>query len=337
MQRRNFIQMASSLAMVSSMPINALGEIYQIAPQQDGLRTKYDNPNLANNLSHFGTQTSIVQCNGQDVKIHAIQTGSVAVKRSHRTNKTAHFLTPIKISLDKQFTEFMPIWVWVIEHPEGVIVIDTGENAEIMNADYFRPVGRMVTKYSKKNFKFQVQKENEIGYQLRQLGIRNDSIKNVVLTHLHIDHTDGIKDFPNVEIILNEDEYRKPSGHFPELVPTWFKPNTVAYKNDFIEIFDKAYPLTRAEDMLLISTNGHTKHHSSVLFKTDDCHILFAGDVCYNQDQLISNDLPGINVNYKESRKTYNNIKTYGQLHNLIFLPSHDAASAQRLKEKQYL
>ncbi|MFK8005377.1 MAG: N-acyl homoserine lactonase family protein [Saprospiraceae bacterium] len=337
MQRRNVIHSVSSLAMVSVLPINSFGKAYQDIEQKNWLQANIHNHDFSNNLSKGETQTSIVKCNGQEVKIHAIQTGTVAVKRSHLTNRTAHFLTPIKISLDKHFTEFMPIWAWVIEHPEGVIVIDTGENAEVMNPDYFKPAGKLIAKYSKRNLKFNVSRENEIGVQLRKLGIANESIKNIVLTHLHLDHTDGIKDFPNVEIILNEDEYKKPSGHFPELVPNWFKPKTVKYKNDFIEVFNKAYPLTTNEDLLLIPTNGHTKNHASVLFKTDDFDILFAGDVCYNQKQLIEKDLPGINVNYKESRKTYNNIMTYAQQKNLIFLPSHDMDSAQRLKEKQYL
>lgn len=337
MRRRKFIHSISNLAIVGIIPISSFGKSFNNKEYEGWLRTNYANDNFAHNLSKTETQTIVVKSKGHDIKIHAIQTGKVAVKRSHLTNRTAHFLTPIKISLDKQFTEFMPIWVWVVEHPEGIMVIDTGENAEVMNPDYFKPAGKLITQYNKKNIKFNVSKENEIGFQLRQLGIKNDRIKNVILTHLHIDHTDGIKDFPNVEIIVNEDEYKKPSGHIPELLPNWFKPRTVSYKNDFIEIFNQAYPLTKTEDMLLIPSNGHTKNHASVLFKTDDFDILFAGDVCYNQNQLIDNDLPGINVNYKKSLKTYKNIKAYAKKHSLIFLPSHDLDSAERLKKKRCL
>lgn len=184
---------------------------------------------------------------------------------------------------------------------------------------------------------FNVCKEHELGSQLRALGIRNDNIKNVVLTHLHVDHTDGIKDFPNTEFIVNEDEYKHPSGHFPELIPYWFKPKMVNYKNDFIEIFNKAYPLTDSEDMLLIPTSGHTNNHASVLFKTDNFDILFAGDVCYNQNQLINDDLPGINVDYKKSRNTYRMIKAYAKKHNLIFLPSHDKLASERLSKRIFI
>lgn len=335
MQRREIIKSTSSIALLSMIPISHFSQINQ---NYESLQpSKTESETFPSNIKNLTSQTTTVKCNSKDVKIHAIQTGTVAVKRSHLTNHTAHFLTPIKISLDKHFTEFMPIWVWVIEHPEGVIVIDTGENSEVMNPDYFNPAGKLVAGYSKKNFKFNVTRENEIGFQLRKLGISNDKIKNVVLTHLHIDHTDGIKDFENVEIIVNEQEYKNPSSHFSELVPNWFKPKTVNYKKDFIETFEEAFPLTESEDLLLIPTGGHTKHHASVLFKTDECDILFAGDVCYNQEQLIAEDLPGINVNYKETKKTYKKIKSYAKNNKLVFLPSHDINSGVRLMNKTKL
>lgn len=337
MQKENFIQSISNNSLLSVLPINFLKKTQEHAQKEYGLQKSTLGSDFTDNLSKAVTQTTVVKCKGQDVKIHAIQTGTVAVKRSHLTNRTVHFLTPLKITLDKHFTAFMPIWVWVIEHPEGVIVIDTGENAQIMNPDYFKPAGKLVTAFSKRNFKFNVAKENEIGFQLRQLGIKNDSIKNVVLTHLHIDHTDGIKDFPGVEFIVNEEEYKHPSGHFPALVPDWFNPKKVNYKSGFIKIFTQAHSLTESEDMLLVPTNGHTQHHASVLFKTDDFDILFAGDVCYNQEQVKAMDLPGINVNYKKSRNTYKNIMAYAQQRDLIFLPSHDINAGRRLSEKKFL
>ncbi len=332
MQRRQFIKSTGIISLASIVPINLFSQFSHSLDECNQL----DISNIGSliSINKLETQTTTVKCNGTNVKIHAVQTGSVAVKKSHLTNRTIRFLTPLKISLDKHFTEFMPIWVWVIEHPEGVIVIDTGENSNVMNPDYFDPLGKLAANYSKKNFRFNVTKEDEIGFQLGKLGISNDRIKNVVLTHLHIDHTDGIKDFKNVEIIVNDQEFKRPSGHFPELTPNWFKPRTVQYKKDFMETFAEAFPITKSEDLLLIPTNGHTRNHASVLFKTDECDILFAGDVCYNQEQLITNDVPGININRKETIKTYEKIKTYSNNNKMIFLPSHDVNSGTRLIKK---
>lgn len=336
MRRRKFIQSVSSAAALSVVPINTIAGSHSFKEVE--LATFLPHTDRGSvQIEKLQSQTTTVKCKGDVVKIHAIQTGSVAVKRSHKSKPTAHFLTPFKISLDKHFTQLMPIWVWIIEHPEGVLVIDTGENANISNPEYFASAGRLVNSYSQRNFKFQVQKENEVGYQLKKLGISNDRVKNVVLTHLHIDHTDGIKDFKNVEILVNAEEFKKPNGHFPELVPNWFKPKTVHFKKDRVAIFDYAYPITENEDVLLIPTPGHTQHHASVLFKTDDFDILFAGDVCYNQEQLIKNELPGINANYKKSRETYKSIKQYAFERNVVFMPSHDTDSFERLKSRLYL
>ena len=77
--------------------------------------------------------TSIYQSNGKDIKVHAIQTGQISVKNNFRTRKGIGLLSKLNILLGQKFTEYIPIWAWVIEHPEGIIVIDTGD---IEEADY---------------------------------------------------------------------------------------------------------------------------------------------------------------------------------------------------------
>ena len=71
--------------------------------------------------------TTTVKLSGKDVKIHALCTGVVAVKTAFKSRTGAGPLAKINILLDDKYTEYMPIWVWIIEHPEGIIAIDTGE------------------------------------------------------------------------------------------------------------------------------------------------------------------------------------------------------------------
>lgn len=337
MQRRKFMKAGMGFSIASIIPVSTLNEMMKN-------RATLSLPHKSDPIHPEGIiadslddQTVVVRSNGQEVKIHAVQTGKCAVKISHRTEHVSHFLTPVKITLDTRFTEFFPIWTWVIEHPEGVIVIDTGENAGVMQPDYFKPAGKIVAAYNRKNIKFMISEDDEIGKKLKKLNIGNDKIRNVVLTHLHLDHTDGLKDFPNTEILIEKNEFEKPSGNIPQLYPSWFKPRLVSYKNNFIDVFHQAYPITQKEDVLLIPTHGHTPNHASVLFKTDDFDILFAGDVCYSQKQLLENDLPGINADYSQSLKTYHKILEYAKKNRLVFLPSHDADSARRLKDHALL
>jgi hypothetical protein len=71
------------------------------------------------------------------VIIHAISTGTVAIKTrqaqgvGHGTRRIVNTL------LDRSWTEPLPIHAYAIEHPEGVIVVDAGETARTSEPGYF--------------------------------------------------------------------------------------------------------------------------------------------------------------------------------------------------------
>jgi N-acyl homoserine lactone hydrolase len=98
-----------------------------------------------------------------------------------------------------------------------------------------------------------------------------------------------------------------------------------------------AYPVTKSEDVLLIPTPGHTYHHCPLLLKTDNEHILFAGDTSYKYQQLLDNRFGGANIDFIQSQKTYNNILRYAEKYPVIYLPSHYEDSANRLTSKECL
>jgi glyoxylase-like metal-dependent hydrolase (beta-lactamase superfamily II) len=276
-------------------------------------------------------ETARFTIQGRPVKIHLISTGVVSVKTRFRESKRTGVAAMISFMLDKKFTEWMPIWVLVIEHPEGVFVIDTGENANVNDPGYFKSSGFFANWFDTTQFKFEVSKEEEIGPQLSELNIPIERIKAVVLTHLHLDHIDGLKYFPSTPIIVNKLEWEKPFGDLPKLYPSWFMP-TLVELNEQYESFDRVYSLTGTGDLMLVETPGHTYHHCSVLLKTDDCFILFAADICYTQYQIIGEKYSASNASHKTARDTYDRVKRFAKKHKLIFLPSHDAGAAKRLK-----
>ena len=110
--------------------------------------------------------------------------------------------------LDKKWVQ-VPIYAWVIEHPEGVIVVDTGETARTAQKGYFprwQPFLRQTSD------KFLVSPEDEIGPQLKNLGIEPGDVRWVVLTHLHTDHAGGLHHFPRAEILVSRKEYAAARG-----------------------------------------------------------------------------------------------------------------------------
>lgn len=162
-----------------------------------------------------------------NIKVHAISTGQVAVTEAFLHAGSLGFLRKPNILLNRRFAAWMPIYVWVIEHPEGIFVVDTGENAAITNADYFKGVGLLNEFVNTHAFRFEVAREQEIDQQLAQLSIRPNDVRAVVLTHLHIDHTDGLRHFPKTPVLLNRRESQRPYNDLPSLYPATFAPTLV--------------------------------------------------------------------------------------------------------------
>ena len=129
------------------------------------------------------------------MRIHVIQTGTVAIKQVQRQGREAG--NPLlNIVLDKNWTEPLPIFAFVIEHPEGLIVVDTGETARVAEPGYF-PRWHPYYRYGLEEW---VQPEEEISPQMRAMGLDPKDVRWVLLTHLHTDHAGGLAHFPKRSI-----------------------------------------------------------------------------------------------------------------------------------------
>src|SRR5580700_3439488 len=258
---------------------------------------------------HPTIYTATYPVNGKALTVHAVQTGRISVKNNFVTRKGPGYFSKLNILLGNTYCDYMPIWVWVIEHPEGVIVVDTGDIEEASHKDFYKQesISAKFNLMAMSN-KRKIAKEDELNNQLATLHIQTRDVAKVVLTHLHGDHTDGLKFFPDKDILVLESEHKHPYGNLPTTYPKWFRPRLVNFAKDSIAGFENGYSITRAGDLWLVPTPGHTHHHCSVLFKTDTEHILFAGDTSYHQQQLADNVFAGANIDYKKSQQTYNTI-----------------------------
>jgi N-acyl homoserine lactone hydrolase len=340
MERRKFLTDTAkytALTLVgTSMLNNNLFASNSVATSQHSSVFKKDS--LIGSIPNYQNVTTVVKLKGKDVKIHALCTGTVAVKTNFRTKKGVGELAKLNILLDKHYTEYLPIWVWVIEHPEGLMVIDTGENAQITDLDTYLAKEKSFLRYQFKHAaKFGIGEQDELSHQFDKINLKLQDVRLVALTHLHLDHTDGLKFFPKQEIIVGNYEFNHPNNNMPSTYPTWFKPNKVNYKQNRIDVFNQAYPITSAEDLLYIPTPGHTIGHSSIVFKTDDFDIVFAGDTSYNQGQVVRGELAGVNADYKKTKQTYKNLLDYAANRKTIYLPTHDENAGQRLANKVFL
>jgi N-acyl homoserine lactone hydrolase len=140
------------------------------------------------------------------MKLHAIQTGTVRIKTAQVEGRGHGAMRQVAIYTDRNWTDWLPTYAWAIEHPEGVIVVDTGQGAHLLET------GTSLHPFVRWEVEFRIEPEEEIGPQLRSLGIGTRDVKRVVLTHLHMDHDGGLAHFPHSEILVARSELSRARG-----------------------------------------------------------------------------------------------------------------------------
>ncbi len=265
------------------------------------------------------------------MNIHAVQTGIVHVKAdflrgSADAGSTLGFL--LRLLKDKNWVD-LPIYAWVIEHEEGVIVVDTGDRADTAS--------NFISQST-----YTVRPDEQIGAQLARLGLAAGDVTKVVLTHLHGDHVNGLVDLPNVPVFIGAREYATYQSWFggtfarrTTRLPQGFAPQPMVFQPEPVGPFAQSVRLTRAGDVLAVPTPGHTGGHTSIIAIKDGIHYFLAGDVTYNQAGLLARQLQGPSLSQKEHPQTLQNVLHYVRAQPTVYLPAHDWESGKRLATRE--
>jgi N-acyl homoserine lactone hydrolase len=269
-------------------------------------------------------------------KIHAIRTGLVKVRQAQRESRSSGLSRVTDMLFDEIWTEWLPIYAWVIEHDEGIIVVDTGETSRVHENGYhpsWHPFYRRASRFS-------VHPDEEIGFQLRNLGINARDVWQVVLTHLHTDHAGGLIHLTGSKIWVAQQEFKRASGlggklqgYLPHRWPKSWDPNFIRFENRPLGPFEQSMSLTSSGDVLIVPTPGHTPAHISVVVCGSPSYFL-AGDTSYDQNLLLAGKVDGVSPSESVSRQTMKNIVTLAMKRPLVYLPSHDPESELRLVQQ---
>jgi N-acyl homoserine lactone hydrolase len=257
------------------------------------------------------------------MKIHAIQTGTVRVKHS--------FLFPgrgprrqLDLFMPGPWSEPLPILCWAIEHEGQLLLIDSGETAAAGNV----PFARM-----------EVTPEQELPAAMEAAGLDVSDVSEVVLTHAHGDHIDGLVHVRG-RVLSNEVELRYVAAPFPRLMrrvlgqplPPGFSPEPFVLDGGPFGAFERSRALSEDGRILAVETPGHTPGHVSVIC-VDDAghHVMLAGDATDTLEQLLARRADAIAPDPKVHVATLERILAHCARHPTVYLPSHDPESASRL------
>jgi N-acyl homoserine lactone hydrolase len=266
-------------------------------------------------------------------RIHAIRTGLVQVRRPQMESRGTGLARMTNMLFDDEWSGWLPIYAWAIEHDEGVIVVDTGETARVHERGYhprWHPFYRRAAQFS-------VHPDEELGPQLRALGIGPRDVRQVVLTHLHTDHAGGLLHVTGSRVWVSRGELNRASGfsgrvqgYLPHRWPKWWEPEFIQFDRKPFGPFEESMSLTRRGDVLIVPTPGHTPHHVSVMVVGDPT-ILLAGDTSYNERLMLEGKVDGVSPDPAVSSQTLSRILALGRERPLLYLPAHDPDSEARL------
>jgi N-acyl homoserine lactone hydrolase len=262
--------------------------------------------------------------------IHPLTTGQVRIHDKMHRGEGTGLRRRAKILRKGPMGEPLPIHAWLIEHPEGLLLIDSGETHTARSATFAE---------------FHVTREDELDRQLEAAGFSPADVTTVVLTHIHGDHIDGLPHVSGATVLAGEDEIaiaRSPMGRLQRAVtrqplPPGFDPEPIALDGPALGSFPASKALTADGRIVAVPTPGHTVGHIAILIVQPDHHVLIGGDTAYDQQQLQDLHVDGVSPKDDVAIATMKTILAHAKTNPTVYLPSHDRQSVRRLQETDTL
>ncbi len=179
--------------------------------------------------------------------------------------------------------------VLVVERPDGLLLVDSGFGTADVRERWAR-----LGQYARL-LRPRLDEAETAVRQLAALGFSASDVKRIVCTHLDLDHSGGLADFPHAEVHVMKDELdaattnrsslkervRYRPSHFAH-GPKWV---THGAGGDRWHGFASVRPLGD-ESIALVPLAGHTRGHTAVAIDSGDGWMLHCGDAYFYKGQL---------------------------------------------------
>ena len=181
---------------------------------------------------------------------------------------------------------YNPYFLYLIEHPKGFVLFDTGIHPEMRS----NPRSRLGD--SADAFAVEMAEDDDVVSQLAKLGLRPEDVEHVIQSHLHFDHAGGLEFFPHATVYAQEAELR-----FARNPPVYQRAIFVAadFEHDLNwRLVDGDHDLFGDGTIRMISTPGHTAGHQSLLVMLESRPILLMSDAAYLLQKMRDRLLPAV-------------------------------------------
>lgn len=213
-----------------------------------------------------------------------------------------------------------PAPAFAIEHPgRGIVVFDAG-----LSEDVAREGEAALPLPMRWLFESRGRPGRTLDAQMREAGLDPASVKMVVVSHLHEDHTGVLAAFPSAEFLGGPGT----RGHFPELASRWREVGD-ADTSKPLPPFGGAFDLFGDGSVLLVRGGGHTKEDLMAMLALPQGTVLLSGDAVVHRDWLASDDVQRVAVDGERAATVRNEVRALLAADpRVVLFPGHDLGAA---------
>jgi len=272
---------------------------------------------------------------GATVSVEPMLAGTVTWPRTMMERPGGRFetLKLLRHLLSGKPAATVPIPSFLIRHPSaGAILVDTGLHPSIAT-DGRENFGALGARFGKPA----LEQGRDVPAQLRERGLDPGEIPIVVMTHLHLDHSSAISEFPNSTFVVSEVEWHAAATGPRPLLNGYRRPHfeyafdyrTVDFDRGGIEsyaTFGRTFDLLGDGSVRLAFTPGHSAGHTSVIARLAERDFVIGGDATYTAAQLEGDaPLPPRPFDSHNFRRSLQELKLFKREYpGAIVTPGHD-------------
>jgi N-acyl homoserine lactone hydrolase len=273
-------------------------------------------------------------------RVSRFSTGTVDIHPQHAYRGRAPMYWWILTS--RRWLAARPINVYVIEHTDGIVVFDAGQDrASVTDAHYFPggPTGVIYRRLAT----FHVAGDETMTAGLERLGYHPFDVSTAVISHLHQDHIGGVAEIANADLFVSGEEWRslqrplaEPRGllraHIDLPGLRWTPLDFDPFDDPSLRPFTSGRDLFGDGSLVILPTPGHTPGSMSLLVRRPDGPpLLLVGDLTYDIHALDKGIHSGVGSKRQLRRTRERVLGLRANNPGLQVLAAHDPAAARLL------
>jgi N-acyl homoserine lactone hydrolase len=177
----------------------------------------------------------------------------------------------------------LPVPAWLIEHPRGLVLFDTGLHTDLRSND-----SRLRAAFGSTTLDFPV--GEELSARIGAVGHSPDDIDVIVFSHLHFDHCGGTREVPNARIVIQAAEWK--AAHHPRLIEVGLYDPTDFDLGHAHQLIEGTFDVFGDGKVVCLPTPGHTKGHQSLRVELGSGPVVLTADCVYFRAMLDEMQVP---------------------------------------------